>query len=155
MDCFCFSEEKAKTDCSLIVNQLLQNWASKPKTHSSCEHFALSEGRRTKSSYTSHFPSISLFSRKFSGILSSQPGLLSSPGLCPCDCPHCFPLRYLCLQWSKTAYSSSLEKVMAIHSNILAWRIPGTAEPGGLPSMGSHRVGQDWSDLAAAAAEKM
>ena len=34
----------------------------------------------------------------------------------------------------------------------IAWRIPGTAEPGGLPSMGSHRVGHDWSDLAAAAA---
>ena len=39
---------------------------------------------------------------------------------------------------------------MAIHSSILAWRIPGTGEPGGLPSMGSHRVGHDWSDLAAA-----
>ena len=37
------------------------------------------------------------------------------------------------------------------HSSILAWRIPGTGEPGGLPSMGSHRVGHDWSDLAAAA----
>ena len=37
------------------------------------------------------------------------------------------------------------------HSSVLAWRIPGTAEPGGLPSMGSHRVGHDWSDLAAAA----
>ena len=34
-----------------------------------------------------------------------------------------------------------LEKGMAIHSSILAWRIPGTGEPGGLPSMGSHRVG--------------
>ena len=34
---------------------------------------------------------------------------------------------------------------------VLAWRIPGTGEPGGLPSMGSHRVGHDWSDLAAAA----
>ena len=41
---------------------------------------------------------------------------------------------------------------MAPHSSVLAWRIPGTAEPGGLPSMGSHRVGHDWSDLAAAAA---
>ena len=41
---------------------------------------------------------------------------------------------------------------MATHSNILAWRVPGTGEPGGLPSMGSHRVGHDWSDLAAAAA---
>ena len=36
--------------------------------------------------------------------------------------------------------------------HVLAWRIPGTAEPGGLPSMGSHRVGHDGSDLAAAAA---
>ena len=41
---------------------------------------------------------------------------------------------------------------MATHSSVLAWRIPGTGEPGGLPSMGSHRVGHNWSDLAAAAA---
>ena len=40
---------------------------------------------------------------------------------------------------------------MATHSSVLAWRIPGTGELGGLPSMGSHRVGHDWSDLAAAA----
>ena len=45
-----------------------------------------------------------------------------------------------------------LEKEMATHSSVLAWRVPRTAEPGGLPSMGSHRVGHDWSDLAAAAA---
>ena len=38
---------------------------------------------------------------------------------------------------------------MATHSSVLAWRIPETGEPGGLPSMGSHRVGHDWSDLAA------
>ena len=37
---------------------------------------------------------------------------------------------------------------MATHSSVLAWRIPGTGEPGGLPSMGSHRVGHDWSNLA-------
>ena len=42
---------------------------------------------------------------------------------------------------------------MATHSSVLAWRIPGTGEPGGLPSVGSHRVGHDRSDLAAAAAE--
>ena len=48
-----------------------------------------------------------------------------------------------------------LEKEMATHSSVLAWRIPGTAEPGGLPSMGLHRVGHDWNDLAAAAAYKM
>ena len=41
---------------------------------------------------------------------------------------------------------------MATHSSVLAWKISGTAEPGGLPSMGSHRVGHDWSYLAAAAA---
>ena len=41
---------------------------------------------------------------------------------------------------------------MATHSSVLAWRIPGTGEPGGLPSMGSHRVGHDWSNLAAVAA---
>ena len=41
---------------------------------------------------------------------------------------------------------------MAIHSSVLAWKIPGAGGPGGLPSMVSHRVGHDWSDLAAAAA---
>ena len=43
---------------------------------------------------------------------------------------------------------------MATHSSVLAWRIPGTGEPGGLPSMGLHRVGHDGSNLAAAAANK-
>ena len=38
---------------------------------------------------------------------------------------------------------SALEKEMATHSSVLAWRIPGTGVPGGLPSMGSHRVGHD------------
>ena len=42
---------------------------------------------------------------------------------------------------------------MATHSSILAWRIPGMGEPGGLPSMGLHRVGHDLCELAAAAAE--
>ena len=46
----------------------------------------------------------------------------------------------------------ALEKEMATHSSVLAWRIPGTGEPGGLPSLGSHRVGHDCSDLAAAEA---
>ena len=51
-----------------------------------------------------------------------------------------------------TFHFHALEKEMATHSSVLAWRIPGTGEPGGLPSMGSHRAGHDWSDLAAAAA---
>ena len=49
-----------------------------------------------------------------------------------------------------TFHFHALEKEMATHSSILAWRIPGTGEPVGLPSLGSHRVGHDWSDLAAA-----
>ena len=85
------------------------------------------------------------------------------------------PLRYSCLEnpmdggawWATvpgvaksqarlsdftfTFHFHALEKEMVSHSSVLAWRIPGTGEPGGLPSMGSHRVRHDWSDLAAAA----
>ena len=50
-----------------------------------------------------------------------------------------------------TFYFPTLQD-MTIHSSVLAWRIPGTREPGGLPSMGSHRVGHNWSNWAAAAA---
>ena len=50
-----------------------------------------------------------------------------------------------------TFHFPALEKEMATHSSVLAWRIPGTGEPHGLTSMGSHRVGHDWSDLAAVA----
>ena len=46
-----------------------------------------------------------------------------------------------------TFHFHSLEKEMATHSSVLAWRIPGTGEPGGLPSMRSHRVGHDCSTL--------
>ena len=79
------------------------------------------------------------------------------------------PLQYSCLEnpmdggaWSQrvghdftftfTFHFHALEKEMATHSSVFAWRIPGTGEPGGLPSIGSQRVGHDWSDLAAAAA---
>ena len=51
-----------------------------------------------------------------------------------------------------TFHFHALEKEMATLSSVLAWKIPGMGEPGGLPSIGSHRVGHDWSDLAAAAA---
>ena len=47
-----------------------------------------------------------------------------------------------------TFHFHALEKEMATHSSVLAWRIPGMGETGGLPSLGSHRVGHDWSDLA-------
>ena len=52
-----------------------------------------------------------------------------------------------------TFHFHALEKEMATHSSVLAWRTPRTGEPGGLLSMGSHRVEHDWSDLAAAAAD--
>ena len=97
-----------------------------------------------------------------------------------CNCP-CLgegdgtPLQYFCLEnpmdggawWAAvhgvvksqtwlsdfpfTFHFHALEKEMASHSSVLAWRIPEMGEPGGLPSMGSHRVGHDWSNLAAAA----
>ena len=56
------------------------------------------------------------------------------------------------LLFTFTFHFHALEKEMATHSSVLAWRIPGTGESGWLPSMGLHRVGHDWSDLAAAAA---
>ena len=51
-----------------------------------------------------------------------------------------------------TFHFHALEKEMATHSCVLAWRSPGTGGPGGLPSMRSHKAGHDWSDLASAAA---
>ena len=53
--------------------------------------------------------------------------------------------------FTSTFHFCALEKEMAKHSSVLAWRNPGMGEPGVLLSMGSHRVGHDWSDLAAAA----
>ena len=53
-------------------------------------------------------------------------------------------------EFTFTFHFHALEKEMATHSSVLAWRIPGMEEPFGLPSMGSHRVGHDCGDLAAA-----
>ena len=64
----------------------------------------------------------------------------------------CSPWGRWGLDVTERLHFHTLEKEMATHSSVLAWRIPGTGEPSGLPSMGSHRVGHDWSDLAAAAA---
>ena len=49
-------------------------------------------------------------------------------------------MAFMLLWW---LLAGKMEKEMATHSSVLAWRIPGAAEPGGLPSMGSHRVGHD------------
>ena len=60
---------------------------------------------------------------------------------------HCFIFKFgIFCQLSDfpfTFHFQALEKEMATHSSVLAWRIPGTGQPGGLPSMGSHRVGHD------------
>ena len=100
------------------------------------------------------------------GDLGLNPGLGRSPGE-----GNSYPLQYSGLENSMdwivhgvaksrtqlsdftfTFYFHASEKEMATHSSVLAWRVPGMGEPGGLPSMGSHRVRHDWSDLAAAAA---
>ena len=64
----------------------------------------------------------------------------------------CSPCRIWLSDFTLTFHFHALEKGLATHSSVLAWRIPGMGEPGGLLSMGSHRVRNDWSDLAAAAA---
>ena len=107
--------------------------------------------------------------------LSSSLGVGLSLAIWDCSINCCqgngTPLQYSCLEnpmdegawWAAvhgrrlsyftfTFHFHALEKEMATHSSVLAWRIPGTGEPGGLPSMGLHRVGHDWSDLAAVAA---
>ena len=70
------------------------------------------------------------------------------------DCIQVLHFRLFCWPWHvkmEAGIKLASQKAMAAHSSVLAWRIPGTGEPHGLPSMGSHRVGHDWSDLAAAA----
>ena len=54
-----------------------------------------------------------------------------------------------------TFHFHALKKKMATHSSVLSWRIPGTGEPGGLPSMGSHRVGHDWSDSSSSSSRTL
>ena len=87
------------------------------------------------------------------GVVSSLPGGSRSTEM---PCWHCLlPSSFLPLGGNMEAHKSLwlvLIFPMATHSSVLAWRIPRRAEPGGLPCMRSHRVGQDWSDLAPAAA---
>ena len=78
----------------------------------------------------------------------TQLGHPRAPSCTPCAVQQLLT-GYLFYRW--WLYRSR-EEEMATHSSSLGWRIPGTAGPGGLPPMGSHRVGHDWSDSAAAAA---
>ena len=63
-----------------------------------------------------------------------------------------WPLYLILSNFTFTFHFHAMEKEMAAHSSVLAWRNPGTGEPGGRPSVGSHGVGHDWSDVVAAAA---
>ena len=69
-----------------------------------------------------------------------EPGRLQSTGSLESDTTERLPFTFR---------FHTLEKAMATHSSVLAWRIPGTGEAGGLPSVGPHRVGHDCSDSAA------
>ena len=63
----------------------------------------------------------------------------------------CSPWGHYKSDRTECLHFHALEKEMATHSSVLAWRIPGIGDPGGLPSVGSHRIGHDCSSLAAAA----
>jgi len=63
--------------------------------------------------------------------------------VCVCLCAYVCVCVCMCVEGEMEVHFHALEKEMAPHSSTLAWRIPGMAEPGGLPSMGSHRVGHD------------
>ena len=102
----------------------------------------------------------------FQNFLSLSPGYIQFLTI-TCSEGNGTPLQYSCLEnpmdggagkagvhgvtegWTRlsdfpfTFHFHALEKAMATHSSVLAWRIPGTGEPGGLPPMGSHRVGHD------------
>ena len=73
---------------------------------------------------------------------TEEPGRLQSMGVAES--------RTRLSNFTFTFHFHALEKEMATRSSVLTWRIPGTGDPGGLPSLRSHRVGHDWSDLAAA-----
>ena len=86
------------------------------------------------------------FSRQeyWNGLPSPPPRDLPNPGIEPCIRHMLFYFDFYVLIVVKfTFHFHALAKEMATHSSILAWRIPGTEEPGGLPSLGSHRVGHD------------
>ena len=83
-------------------------------------------------------------------LLPGKPhGRRSLVGCSPWGCQESDTIERLHFHFSLSAW----EKEMATHFGVFAWRIPGTGEPGGLPSLGLHRVGRDWSNLAAAAAK--
>ena len=91
------------------------------------------------------------FSSRMEKAMATTPGLL--PGKSHGQVHGVARSQTRLRNFTFTFHFHALEKEMATYSSVLAWRIPGTGEPRGLPSLGLHRVEQDWSNLAAAAAE--
>ena len=100
------------------------------------------------------FQDLASLRRLFSDLLTCFLALFPHHGANHMNCVACLSsvsFTRLAALWMGTL---SLITEFLASSNVLAWRIPGTGEPGGLPSMGSHRVGHDWSDLAVAVLSK-
>ena len=127
-------------------NRLLISWLQSPST-------VISEPKKRKFVTASTFPPEKAVAPHSSTLAwkipwMAEPGRLQSMGSQRVrhDCATSLSL------FTFTFHFHALEKEMATHCTALAWRIPGTGEPGGLPSVGLHRVGHDWSNLAAVAA---
>ena len=146
-------------------------WAKSPR---SSWHHTLQNGRKKPQTPLTHSPNVcrlSIYSVSNPALFTGHPGFAErtkglwhpTPVLLPEN-----PMdggawwaavhgvsksRARLSDFTFTFHFHALEKEMATHPSVLAWRIPGTGEPGGLPSVGPHRVGHDWRDLAAAAAK--
>ena len=132
------------TCVSCTGRQILYHWATRDALYSTfiCQicavnrhHLRLGEGW-ILGSYRQWHPTPVLLPGKFHGRRSLV---------------GCSPWRCEESDITFTFHFHVLKKYMATHSSTLAWKIPGTEEPGGLPSMELHRIGHNWSDLAAAA----
>ena len=145
--CIIFQQDKARLYISLLIRQSLLQLGWEVLIHQLYSLDIISFGV-----YLSCLFKISLNGKKiqFSVILWKKPGTV------PCSTSLKKKKKNKLELWSHLKQCQEvveqMEKEMAIHSSILAWRILWTEEPGGLLSMKSHRVRHDWSDLAAAAA---
>ena len=117
-----------------------------------------SRTRLSDFTFTFHFHALKKEMAIHSSVLAwripgtGEPGVLASVGSQRVRHDWTLGKDYNNPEIKSSRYFHALEKEMATHSSVLAWRIPGMGKPDGLPSMGSHRVRHDWSDLAAAAA---
>ena len=142
--------EWEKIFCDLIVQSfLLCRWGH-PSLEQVVNELAKEWTRKSQYPRNSSFEIGTSWSSKslmLAGLILSHASRGFPGGSVVKDLPSVQEMQVRSLHWEDT-----LEKEMATHSSFLAWRIPGTGEPGGLPSLGLHRLRHDWSDSAAAAA---